>query len=904
MRILKSASLVGFFLAMILVTSTPIFAQRVTLSDQIESYEKNFPKEKLYLTFDKPYYSVGDTVWFKSFLLNENLGPTSITDKIYVELFNDSSKLVDQRVIALNNGLGYGNMPIDTKLKEGSYTIRAYSNWQQNFGEDYFFQKSFYLGKADPKTWLLTTVQQLKTDGLKRTLNLKVKITNLKNEPAGLKDLEISFLNDEKRLMRSDLQTTLDGLIETNIILPEGKTTGNYQFYILDKKDKSRKLMVPIKLEDASGLDLQFMPEGGLLVNDIYSKIAFKAIGTDGLAKNITGKIVDQQNKTLTTFAAVHNGMGSFYLLPQTGEIYTAIISTNNGEQKFPLPVAKTSGTTLRIEYLSQPDSMFVYLKASASKSLDGYQLVAQSAGKIIVAIPINLKSGFVNLKLPKFIFSNQIVHFTLFSPEQQPLNERQILIKGNEYINLAVETTKSTYLPKDSVSLTINATNEDGFPLSGTFAISVTDDGQVKQQQNEDYIASYFLLQSNLKGNIEDARWYFKNNELQTNLALDHLLLTQGWVGYSWDSMLDKNAFPKFVPEKDNLIHGKLTGLFNKPVEGIKLMLLSLGKYIFTADTLSNIKGEFTFKNLPTLDTTAYIIKIRKPKGTTSNATIYIDEFNPPASISLQKPITPWFFNSDSTLLNYFKTAEKRVKQAEKAMQLANSQLLKEVEIFAPKRDLLTNETWDAHLFKRVTEEELKKNPRKNAYRLLQETIEGFTISKYWQTCGTGTTPHPNDNYVVGTRLVSWIRVDKIVTDYEEVHELINRLNAEDLKLIEFYKGCSTYYLDITTRSGNGPWSSKPAGVYVYRPLPIQVPKDFYSPKYTVSNNSSLPDLRSTIFWDANVVTDENGKAQLSFYAADKAATYTIKIEGTDLMGRFGYQKASIKIINKTESK
>ncbi|RYG22314.1 MAG: hypothetical protein EOO07_00200, partial [Chitinophagaceae bacterium] len=129
--------------------------QKNILFDKIDTYNKVFQKEKLYLSFDKSYYNVGDTLWFKSFLLNGNLGQTNLSDKIYVELFNDSSKLVERKVIALNNGLGYGDFALDGKLNDGTYTMRAYTNWQQNFGADFYFQKNFYIGNAGEKTWLL-----------------------------------------------------------------------------------------------------------------------------------------------------------------------------------------------------------------------------------------------------------------------------------------------------------------------------------------------------------------------------------------------------------------------------------------------------------------------------------------------------------------------------------------------------------------------------------------------------------------------------------------------------------------------------------------------------------------------------------------------------------------------------
>ncbi len=187
--------------------------QKISVLDKIESYHQTFPKEKLYLTFDKAYYNAGDTLWFKSFLLSGNLKLNTLSDKIYVELFNDSSRLVERKVIALNNALGYGDFTLDAELSDGTYTMRAYSNWQQNFGSDYYFQKSFYVGKAGEQTWLLDSYQKLNRENNKQLLDLKIRITNIENQPEGLRDVEIYLMNDKKKIIREDMHTSIDGVI-------------------------------------------------------------------------------------------------------------------------------------------------------------------------------------------------------------------------------------------------------------------------------------------------------------------------------------------------------------------------------------------------------------------------------------------------------------------------------------------------------------------------------------------------------------------------------------------------------------------------------------------------------------------------------------------------------------------
>lgn len=923
-----------FYCILLILTSERLNAQNPSLTQKINNYQTVFPKEKLFLSFDKPNYKAGDTLWFKSFLLNGNHTASTITDKIYVELFNDSSEFIGNRVIALNQGLGYGDFALKSNLPDGTYTIRAYSNWQQNFGSEYFFQKSFSIGNIGENTWLLSAYQKVKTISKKQILDLKVRITNTKNEAAGLRDVEIYLMKDKNSIAKADFQTTLNGLIETQIPLPDYTPNSNYSLYLVDKKDKNKKASLPVITDENDKIDLQFMPEGGYMVNGIYGKVAFKAIGVDGMGINVSGKIVNNKNEFVANLNTIHKGMGSFYLLPQKGETYSAIYILNGKEERINLPEAKEEGTTLRIDHLSKPDSVLIYVKASEAKREDrNYQLIAKTTGEYTSVIPVNLKNGFANFKLPKKMFPDGIVHFTLFSPNEVALNERQAFLNHNMKIDLQVKTAFSEYTTRDSIDLTLTAMAEDGLPLSGAFSISVTDDQKVKQNNDDENILSYFLLQSEIKGNIEDAGWYFNGPDSLKQLALDHLLLTQAWIGYKWEEILKTVPVPGFKAEKDNLIEGKVLGFLNRPLPNINLKLLALGKTMFVADTVSNKEGKFLFKDLPILDSVAYSIKIKNAKGNTSDATIIVDEFIPTKENITFKRIMPWYVNSDSTtLLNYFKLANQR-KQIDQNRVKLEGNMLEEVEIInkAREKSFVEKTAWDAKFYKKISKDELSKNPRKNLLDLLKEQIPGFGISTSWSSSCTGRyNRHKFYNYVIGGRLVSHVMIDKVNThmvatgiadNFNEsmtgrsmtdsldavfpVNEFIfNTLKAEDIVDIVVYKGCAYFYLDITTRSGKGPWIAPAKGVYVHKPLPIYLPKEFYSPKYAIDKSSLIPDLRSTIFWDANVVTDENGKAKLSFYAADQPGTYTIKVEGTDMNGRFGYKKSTIHIKPKTESK
>jgi hypothetical protein len=106
--------------------------------------------------------------------------------------------------------------------------------------------------------------------------------------------------------------------------------------------------------------------------------------------------------------------------------------------------------------------------------------------------------------------------------------------------------------------------------------------------------------------------------------------------------------------------------------------------------------------------------------------------------------------------------------------------------------------------------------------------------------------------------------------------------------------------FVEITTRSGQGPFLKKTPGMYLLKPLYPVLAKRFYSPKYTSSSHETFfPDLRKTIYWDPNVITDEKGEAVVSFYTSEsKSNSYLVIVQGTDLKGNLGvlYQPLVIR--------
>jgi hypothetical protein len=83
---------------LILFKPLSIFAQdTLSLNTIVERSQKlieNYPAEKVYLHFDKPYYAVGDTIWFKAYVANGQDLPSDLSKVLYVDVISENDTLV------------------------------------------------------------------------------------------------------------------------------------------------------------------------------------------------------------------------------------------------------------------------------------------------------------------------------------------------------------------------------------------------------------------------------------------------------------------------------------------------------------------------------------------------------------------------------------------------------------------------------------------------------------------------------------------------------------------------------------------------------------------------------------------------------------------------------------------
>ena len=121
--------------------------------NQIRSFYTQLPQEKVFVHTDKPFYALGETIWFKAYLLDGGTHEAfTLSTLIRIDLLGPSGDVLDSKVLETRGAGAAGDFEIDPDGPSGTYRIQAYSQYMRNFDEAFIFQKDIkvYATKGIP----------------------------------------------------------------------------------------------------------------------------------------------------------------------------------------------------------------------------------------------------------------------------------------------------------------------------------------------------------------------------------------------------------------------------------------------------------------------------------------------------------------------------------------------------------------------------------------------------------------------------------------------------------------------------------------------------------------------------------------------------------------------------------
>ncbi|MEJ6978926.1 MG2 domain-containing protein [Pedobacter sp. P351] len=623
---------------------------------------------------------------------------------------------------------------------------------------------------------------------------------------------------------------------------------------------------------------LTFFPEAGSLIENVASVVAFKSENEKGEGLALKGVIVTSQGDSIAEISCNSSGFGRLFFKPLPGLTYTAQGAFSNDEKfKIPVPKAQANGITFSVRNTDSILKVFISTNEITFPQIKDTDLliVCRQKNESKLVLKKKVTNSRMLVEIPHSKFLPGIVTITVYDNKFKPQAERLVFIPGNEY-KLEIKSDKQEYSAKEKVNVRLKLTDINNQPLKANLSFSAID-GKLIPQGIEN-IATYLMLQSEIKGEIDSIAKYLDPTNKERYKQLDVLLMTQGWRDFVWKNNAGSGGKPFFSPEKGFTVSGRVRQLKNDiPMPGMNITLMAsqaLGNKLFTAVTDSS--GRFYIDRVFIPQSSMIRLTSVDKKGKKSGWIILDSLYTEPL------PVVSDFSTSDTLNDSIVQALIHRGFMIKEA-KLADTITLKEVLVKGTANvklfdQVLTPSGYEDKSFI-ITEQDAR------AYRNLRH----FLLTKV-----EGASPDTSYRNGVIFNFQGRGHYPKFIIDRNE--DTFDQLFYYDLYIEDINKIVIKQMVGI----GNGSNSTSSGPVYlIYLTLKPSAygreelsvlnasvtgysqDKVFYSPAYPDNSNSTIRDLRTTLHWEPIITTNKDGEAFVHFYNDDIKSKIKIVVEG-----------------------
>lgn len=637
-------------------------------------------------------------------------------------------------------------------------------------------------------------------------------------------------------------------------------------------------------------LQVSFYPEGGNLVEGFTSKVALKATSREGENIMVIGDIYDEQGNKVAEIEPGIKGMALFTITPNQGK-YTARVQYKNNEYTFELPQALNAGYTMSVDN-TKDNEMGILIRKSKELPTDTLGITISCRGKILAFDELNIVDGNAfEFEVPKAGFPTGVAQISLFNTTGEVVAERLVFINQHNELNMSVTAEKNPLRPFERDRVNFKISDSAGKPVETSFSVSIRDAASSPANPYADNILTNLLLSSELKGYIEDPRYYFEKNDRIHNQALDLLMLVQGWTRYSWKKMAGVDSLKiKHPIEKSLLIEGRVLSPFKKrEKENVEVkMTLMADSLAQRGECMTDKKGTF---NLALTDFYGKgdLILQTKEGGKGKENYILLDRcFSPevktysfyenviPKEVSVKSNIP--LINEDTlSAMPELELKSTDVKMDKKSHMLrevtvkgkknvADERVIKTASVVYDAEqemdDLLDNEIKEPIT---VVDFLLQTNP------YFEERSDSGTHKSRYLYKGKPIAICSADFHVIKSTLM--VDIEKIVINEREIFNVNGNL-TRGIYLFAY---------------ANGTGREEKKGIRKTKFKGYSYVREFYNPQYDSYTLPDEKDFRRTLYWNPDVKTNSAGKASVSFFNNGSCATISVSAETVTANGKVG---------------
>ena len=615
--------------------------------------------------------------------------------------------------------------------------------------------------------------------------------------------------------------------------------------------------------------DIQFLPESGHFIEGINNVFGVKITDAYGHGVKATGKVLDAANNEIASYATTELGMANFIITETQNTAYwSTIVLPDGNTRKVKLPLAEKQGVAINVNSGLENVVLIQLQNNPVERALNrSYFLMIHANGVMYTNYKINFSaSPLRQFVLKKSDLGNGIIYATLFNDELKPIAER-LFYNQNKTLKGKL-SFQSSALSNDTVMLTVKASDSLSVNQAAKLSFSVLPTGT----QMNDFKASLMSesrLRPALRGEIENPDYYFVKNDSTHLVALDNLMMIQGWRKYDWQEITQTKDSVLYTYPKENgfIINGSIKNwLKNKAESKSRIVLLSPQNNIMTISPV-DIDGKFHFANLYLKDSTRIVAAASAVKGADWNRLL---ETTIPETLldvpDFNQPYKP-FIKQDTT--------------NDKIPDLTKGVIrLGEVLVTAKRKD-----PFPKIVFSMQSRQYQFTKENCYDYRTVEQLLKIYFGVEVKTDIFTGRITIEGGKKDAIFDDPSQIHEDKIFLDGERIKDptLALFLPREMVDLIVVDVG----QIAITTRSTpiiqtNGEGTNM--NMLVVKGY--AAPKEFFEPRYLITPENPDYSKYATLYWKPDVITDTTGTTTFKFYVPHSIQTINIRAEGINLEG------------------
>ena len=516
--------------------------QLFELFKKTSGFDRIYPREKVYVHTDNSSYMVGDTLWYKAYVVRaSSLLPTDVSRVLYVDLLNADGQQMERQMLHIDSlGQADGCFALRLPIHAGYYELRAYTRAMTNW--------SGYFSRVIP------------------------------------------VFTSENPQDDSHEQASSDA---SRLTLPQP-----------DKHDKvTLGAPRPYTMKAAAEKLLTFYPEGGLRAEGVAQRIAYELTDGRGNALDDSIFVFDTDGRVVASVAPEYAGRGCLDL-PATLTMGYACVGKD--KRHYPLPTPEVGVTMRAdVEEDGLSVSVMANDSIKKKNRLWGLAVISREKVCYFDTLTIDnncvdlfvprkaLRGGVNRVELFDVKGKSFATRLVWVFPN----------VEEDRNVQVHLQQNKKTYNAFEPAVVTIALRDKDNRPVQSTISLAVRDRSGNITSTDDGGVAAGLLLASEVKGYVAHPDLYVERNDAAHRRMIDLLLMVQGWTANTFDVMCGKHTFELKQPvEVRPILRGQLfaDNARKKPRANYALTMLaySLDGGTMQGKARTDKEGRFAFEN------------------------------------------------------------------------------------------------------------------------------------------------------------------------------------------------------------------------------------------------------------------------------------------------------------------